>query len=116
LRIMVVYDKQANALTPATNSILTTDQFQSANNISNRDRFVTIMDWITPPISTQGPFTQYDMKYQKLRLDTQYNTGSVGDVTDISTGSIHIMAAQTNTINTAAPLCTAQCRIRYTDT
>jgi len=115
LRILIVYDKQANAVAPAITDILLTDTFHSANNLSNRDRFVTISDIITDPVSTGDSFAVAGVIYKKLNLETMYNAGTAGTIGDISSGSIYMFVAQTGRIATASPEFSSTVRIRYTD-
>lgn len=115
LRILVVYDKQANAAAPAITDILLTDDFHSQNNLSNRDRFVTIFDTITDAIGTAGPQTVSGVNYKRLNFETLFNAGPAGTIGDISSGSVYIFIAQSGYIITNAADFTARCRIRYTD-
>jgi len=115
IRIMVVYDKQANATAPAITDILLSDGFTSQNNLSNRDRFVTISDFITEPLAAGGPTSIAGVIYKKLNLETQYNSNSAGTIGDISSGSIYMFIAQTGGITTTTCDFAANVRIRYSD-
>lgn len=116
IRIIVFYDKQANGSAPAVTDVLLADSFFSANNLSNRDRFVVLADEVTEPIGVAtGVYTASGVIYKKLNLETMFNTGTAGTIADITTGSVYIMAAQAGAIGTAAPLWSFRSRIRYTD-
>jgi len=115
IRVLVVYDKQANATIPAITDILLVDSFQSQNNLSNRDRFVTISDVITEPMSAGNNFSVSDVIYKKLNLEVMFNAGSAGTIGDITSGSIYCFTAQNGHITTASGTFVANCRIRYTD-
>jgi len=115
VRILIVYDKQANATAPAITDILLSDSFQSQNNLSNRDRFVTLSDVITEPISAGNNFSVSDVIYKKLNLETMYNAGSAGTIGDITSGSIYLFQSQNAHITTASGTFLANCRVRYTD-
>jgi hypothetical protein len=115
LRILVVYDKQANAVIPGIADILLADDFNSPNNLSNRDRFITISDYITPPVSVQGEFAIAGTIFKNLNLETVFNTGTAGTVGDITTGSIYLFVAQVGSITIATGDFFARSRIRYTD-
>lgn len=115
VRMMVVYDKQANATAPAVTDILLDDSFYSANNLSNRDRFVTLVDTVSEPIGTATVYGQSMVVHKKLNLETMYNAGAAGTIGDITSGSIYIMFAQSGTIGTGNPTATWTSRIRYTD-
>lgn len=114
-RILVVYDKQANATAPAINDVLLSDNFVSFNNLSNRDRFVTLFDELTDPISTGGPLSCAGRLYKKISLETLYNTGTTGGIGSIQTGSIYVFVAQNAGILTAAASLVVWTRIRYDD-
>lgn len=115
IRYLVVYDKQANATAPAITDILLADEFSSYNNLSNRDRFVTLVDYITEPISDNGAKSTGGVIFKRINLETMFNAGSAGTIGDITSGSVYIFNCQTGGIATAAPNCVARCRIRYTD-
>lgn len=115
-RIIVVYDKQANAQAPATADVLVADSFLSPNNLSNRDRFVILADEVTEPIGVAtGVYTASGVIFKKLNLETMYNAGNAGTIGDITSGSVYILAAQAGAIGTAAPIWSFRSRIRYTD-
>jgi len=114
-RILCVYDKQANAVAPVATDILAVDQFQSPNNLSNRDRFVTIFDQMTDPISDQGPQAVELNLFKKINLETMWNAGTDALIGSITSGSIYLFVAQVNTIAAAAPVMNIYARVRYTD-
>lgn len=115
-RMIVFYDKQANANAPAVTDLLLADAFLSPNNLSNRDRFVVLVDEVTSPVSVQGDFATQLIRFKKnLNLETMFNAGTAGTIGDITSGSIYIMFAQNSTIGTAAPTVNWRSRIRYTD-
>lgn len=115
IRILVVYDKQANGAAPAITDILLTDSANSPNNIGNSDRFVTLSDQITMPVSTGGEFQVSDVIFKKLNLETMFNANTDGGIDDITSGSIYMFVAQFGGITVAAPDFSASCRVRYTD-
>lgn len=116
LRLLIVYDKQANAAAPAITDILDTDHFLARQNLSNRDRFVVLADKHLPPISVQNNFSVISKIYKKrLNLETCFNAGVAGTIGDITSGSVYVFAAQTSGIGTGAPSIVSRCRIRYRD-
>jgi len=115
IRYLVVYDKQANAQAPAITDILIADEFSAYNNLSNRDRFVTLVDHVIPALSDTGDKSQAGVIFKRINLETIFNAGSAGTIGDISSGSVYIFVCQTGGIITLAPNCVARCRIRYTD-
>lgn len=114
-RILVVYDKQANAALPLIGDILTSNDFNQTNNLSNRDRFVTIADVMVDPISANGEFARSGVIYKKINLETMFNATSGGTIADITTGSMFIIVAQSGTIATTASTFLARTRVRFTD-
>lgn len=115
LRILVVYDKQANAAAPGVTDILLANEFNSQNNLSNRDRFVTIFDHITEPIAAGETYSVSGTLFKKLNLETMFNAGTAGTIGDITSGSMYITFAQNGNILTASPAATTSIRVRYTD-
>lgn len=112
-RYLCVYDKQSNAALPAVTDILTLNDFQSPNNLSNNERFVTVIDKILP--LPQGSATQLvcDVEYRKLNLDVVFNATNGSTIADITSGSlIHMMipadGLTTSTMNVYS-------RVRFTD-
>jgi len=114
-RILIVYDKQANATAPGITDILTSNDFNQTNNLSNRDRFVTVADVLVDPISATGEFARSGVIYKKVNLETMFNAGSAGTIADITSGSLYIVVAQSGTIATTASTFLARTRVRYTD-
>lgn len=115
LRIIIFYDKQANASTPAITDLLLADTFASPNNLSNRDRFVVICDEITEPISAGNNFQIAGNIWKRLNLETMFNAGTAGTVADITTGALYMAFAQSAGIATAAPTLGGRIRVRFDD-
>lgn len=115
-RYLIVYDKQANATAPAITDILDTDNFLARMNLSNRDRFVVLVDKITPPVSVQGNHAVASKIYRKnLNLEVCFNAGNAGTVADITSGSVYFFAAQSGQAATANLVVAGRTRIRYKD-
>jgi len=115
VRVLIVYDKQANATPPNITDILLVNEFSSPNNLSNRDRFVTLVDVLT---QTVGPATQFataGTEYRKINLETMFNTGSAGTVGDITSGSLWIMVAQNGSALVGNLNYNYRARIKFTD-
>jgi len=118
VRIMVFYDKQANATAVANmgpNVVLATDSFISPNELANRDRFVTIFDYIIPSLSVNGQRSDAKVLYKKLQLEMIFNSGTTAVIGSITTGAIYISASQGGVIGTNGPDIGFYSRIRYTD-
>lgn len=114
-RVLVVYDKQANATAPAITDVLLADAFNSPNNLSNRDRFVTIFDQIMGPVDANSDREIADVFYKKLNLETLWNAGTDNLIGSIASGSIYMFVAQSGSMATNPPTLTSRSRIRYTD-
>lgn len=115
VRVIIFYDKQANATAAAVTDLLVTDNFVSPNNLNNRDRFVVITDQVMDPISTGDQFSVSMECFKKINLETVFNSGSAGTVGDITSGAIYIMFAQSGAVTTAAPGVTYYARLRFDD-
>lgn len=115
IRVIVFYDKQANATAPAITDLLLADNYLSPNNLSNRDRFVVLCDEMMEPISVNANNSTAITVYKKLNLETMFNGGSAGTVGDITSGSVYLMTAQNGIIGTAAPSFVFRSRIRFLD-
>lgn len=115
LRVAVVYDKQANGTAPSITDIYLSNNYLSPNNLSNRDRFVKIIDKEIGPLSAQADFAVPLEEFRKLMLETTYNTGNAGTIGDITTGSLYLLVADSGTFATAQPTFSFQSRIKFTD-
>lgn len=120
-RILVVYDKQTNATAPAITDILLADDWLSPNNLSNRDRFVTLCDEYTDPstgtATTVGDFNDPCgmLKFKRLNLETMFNSGNAGTVADITTGSIYVFFSQPGTMTYTSATLNFRSRVRFLD-
>lgn len=114
-RLLIVYDKESKGAAPGITDILESDSFYSFKNLSNPQRFVTLVDHVYDSLTSAGDFTVDFNTYRKMALPVQYNTGSAGTVADINWGAVYAFACQNGTIGTAGPLLPVVTRIRYTD-
>jgi len=103
------------ATAPAITDILLADAFNSPNNLTYRDRFVTIFDQITEPVDAGGPNERSMTCYKKLNLETLWNAGTDALIGSIASGSMYLFVAQSGSIATNAPSVTIRSRVRYTD-
>lgn len=115
IRYAVVYDKQANGTAPAITDVFLSNNQLSPNNLSNRDRFVKIIDKETPVISVNGDPTVSIEEYRKLNLETCFNTGNAGTIGDITSGSLYLFVANNGSFGTAAPFFGGTCRVKFAD-
>ena len=115
IRLVLVYDKQANAAAPATTDVFLADNFSSQNNLNNRDRFIILSDFISDPIAASGNFSIGFKMYKKMNLETMFNGGNAGTVADITSGALYLFMAQNGSIATAAPTLNLRTRVRFID-
>lgn len=115
LRLLIVYDKQANAAAPVATDVLASDAIYDMNNLSNSRRFVTLMDKTIDSVGTGGPQSWFLKEYKKLNLITEFNTGTAGTIADITSGSVYAFVWQNGNLITAAPTNALKVRIRFTD-
>lgn len=115
VRMMLVYDKQANATAPAVTDVLVQNTFTSPNNLSNRDRFVVLWDEVTDSISINNNYSISGKFYKKLNLETMYNAGTAGTIGDITSGSLYVLIGNNGGFTTAQPQITYETRVRYLD-
>lgn len=101
LRIIIFYDKQANANLPTISGLLESNYFNSNNNLDNRDRFVILADIYTDPVSSVGNSSVAGKRYIPLNHEVIFNGGDNPDqIGSITTGSIFITFAQDGGLNT----------------
>lgn len=115
LRILVVYDKQANAAAPAITDILATNSFLGLMNLANSERFVILVSQILEPISTGNNISVGGTIYRSMRLETVFNDTNGGTIGDIQTGSVTMWFAQDGQVTTANPTVGYNTRVRFED-
>jgi len=88
-RWMIVYDRQSNGATPATDA-LTQDVSDSISpqNFSNKERFDIL--WDSQYDRTPEQAQIYNHKDFEIGLCTYYNSGSAGTVADITSGALYL--------------------------
>lgn len=109
LRVIVYYDKQNNAATPAITDGLTgvTPNFNSHNNLSNSERFIIIVDEIFNQVETATAFSHFQI-YRKLNLDSVFNDASLLP----NTGGLFIAFSGNCGVNSTVNYSS---RVRFTD-
>lgn len=116
VRILVVYDKQANGALPSVGDVLASSAtYNSFMNLANSDRFVVLCDEICD--STQSSQLNISgSRYIKCNLETIFG-GTTSGISSINSGSIFIMAANNSdpTIGSSAGTIYFTTRVRYTD-
>lgn len=130
-RLVLVWDRQPNKVAPIITDVMVSASGISLTNLDNRNRFQILWDkcWGSPNTFALAPSTHATTtnkqvsggaicfkKYKKLNLTTIYNSGNVGDITDINTGALYLVAMSTaNNTNAPAEVCNfdLSCRIRF---
>ena len=115
LRMLIVYDKQTNAATPATTAVVAADNISSPMNLANNRRFLVLMDEEIPCVGDKGPSAWFVNRYRKLNLVTEFNTTNGGTVADITSGAIFALFWQNGNLITADPTNRLYSRIRFVD-
>lgn len=115
MRLMVIYDKQTNGSAPIVTDVLVTDEFNSAMNLDNRDRFLILADVITPVFGLGGPAAVAGVINRKFNLETNFNANNIGSIADITTGSIYLMYAQSNSLSGLNISFNMKSRLRFVD-
>ena len=117
-RILVVFDKQPNGAIPAITDILNGSTAEAVNNLDKADRFVTLVDYVTPEPGSNGAGEAavqtflYPAIYRKMNLETMYS-GTAGTFAEIVTGAIWLFVHATEATGTAQMYLST--RVRYTD-
>lgn len=96
LRIVIVYDRQPNGVIANATDIFTSNTLMAAQNLDNRDRFITLAD-IFPFDQSENimnPSNNNDSivgwkRFIKMNLETIYS-GNAGTIGDITTGALLI--------------------------
>lgn len=115
IRLMIVMDKQTNAVACGATDVLLADAICSPNNLSNGRRFVTLMDKTIDGIAAAGPQSAHLEFYKKTSLEVQYNTGNAGTVADIQSGSLYLFVWSSGGLGVASPSGQYYSRIRFED-
>lgn len=124
-RVLIVYDTQTNAATPALGDILQAgpaDPTLRMMNLANRDRFKILYEDTFTPVGTVVSDTsattewqEYRTRFININLDTIFNNTSGGTVADIQTGGLFLVTMSNFPTGANEPLGVATTRIRYVD-
>lgn len=113
VRMVIVYDKQSNAVAPLATDILQNDRISGLTNLSNAERFRIVMDKEFSLGTTNNTAVAWK-KYIKLNLPMTFNTGAAGTIADIQTGSMYVLSYQNGQFSNL-PQIGCEFRIRYND-
>lgn len=138
VRIMLVLDLQPNGATLTLGDLIedatTGIGIVSSLYMANAARFKVLYDkrmMVTPNVVVPGSTTVqqsysavinntpskslYDEIYLKLSHEVQYADSNNGDITDIKTGALFLIAISDNATAAQQPLITSYVRVRYHD-
>lgn len=120
VRIMLIHDKQANKALPGVTDVLETAVFQAFNNLSNKNRFVVLMDRMLVVQSKSGSWDGTDDQfgenqvnfsyYKDVVIPIEYNAAS-GAITTVTSHNIFGLIISSVGIAVWA----GNLRFRYTD-
>ena len=121
-RLMVVLDKQCNGAAPNVDDILETTDWQSFNNLANKNRFRTLYDktFVLNPLSASGDgtandFGEYDRAFtffKKCSIPIEFDS-TTGAITEIKSNNLVILAIS-DTSNTVTTM-NSKIRLRFSD-
>ncbi len=121
VRVIMYVDKQCNGATANVTDILESADYQSFNNLGNKNRFRTLMDrtYDLNPMSAAGdgtandalPFAINDTFFKKVNLPIEWNS-TAGAITEIQSNNIGILLiSRANTLSDFE----SKVRIRFSD-
>jgi len=120
VRLMIVYDAQANGAAPAITDILATVNYDSPMNLNNRDRFKVLHDkfhtmWAYnyssgTTIIAGNAIPKFSQKYIKLNHEEVFG-GVANTIGSIQTGSIFFLTISQNEITQV----NLYSRVRFSD-
>lgn len=129
VRIMIVLDKQANGAVASVSDVLDTsivaDEVDAYNNLSNKNRFVTLMDkkigWV-PTQYDNAATPHYNQKQLTIKFYKKFNnlpiefSGVNGDSAEIASNQLLMLTTESVTAATAlTPAIDVRGRLRFTD-
>lgn len=120
VRLVILYDKEANGALPTVATGAQTDMFNQDNiyaqmNLNNRDRFIVLVDEIVECIGTAGPQCFYRKGYRKISLPVVFNATQTAAIGAINTGSIVAVQWGGGGLAVATGAANLQTRIRFED-
>lgn len=123
VRVMCIWDKQANLATATAANVLSAANIYGFNNLDNINRFVVLHDKIhtinataaihTGAVIATGDRNEYFEMYKRCSIPIEY-TGATGAIGEITSNNIFCMAITEDGDNTAVAFESIM-RLRYTD-
>jgi len=116
LRVKMIYDKQTNGAAPTAADVLQSDSMISPNNLDNSDRFITLMDFLTEPLSVNNNYSVSGQVTKNIDLEQIWLGGTAtGVIGSLLTGSCYLFVWQNGQIVTASANFSYYCRFRFLD-
>lgn len=121
LRIMLIWDKQANGAIPVVTDILETAAYRSFNNLANTSRFRTLCDKVyvlnykglasdNAGVVSQTEVHGYGSFYKQLAIPVEFS-GATGAITEIRSNNLFILMISRDGIMGFS----SSIRLRFTD-
>jgi len=119
IRILVIYDRQANGAYPAIGDMLANNAsapaFNSAINLLNRDRFAVLRDTQLSLDPGSGLSRHFEC-YIKRMLQISYKSTANDDIRDLNAGALYLCCFYVQQYGTTVPTISAvHSRLRYID-
>ena len=115
-RVLIVYDRQCNAATPAITDVLVSANVRAMRNLNNRKRFKILVDERIALNASGEPGSHKAFDYYKrFYLPVTFNSGDAGTVADIVTGGLFAMVLGDMAPGATAGTVTMTSRVRFTD-
>lgn len=101
VRVIMFHDKQCNGATATVTGILESADYQAFNNLSNKSRFVTLMDRtysisldtltaLAGPVYAGGQKSVTDSFYKKCNIPVEFDA-DLGAITEIRSNNIGVL-------------------------
>ena len=115
-RVVLVYDRQANATALTWNDVFGSSSIHYPRNLENRKRFKILMDQSYVINAAGEPGTgRVEKFYRKLAHPVTFNAGDAGTIADITTGSLYLMWTSSVGAGATAGTIQGRARVRYSD-
>jgi hypothetical protein len=114
-RFLVVLDHQPNGAAPAITDVLTAVGVIAPINLSNRNRFVVVVDKKFHLNASAEPGSQKSFHCRMPAFVTTYNTGTAGTIADITSNSLYFIGIGDNAAGVTAASDTIVSRLFFKD-
>ena len=116
VRVMLVYDRQANGSTALISDILSGSNTYAPRNLENRHRFSILYDRMIAFNASGEPGSRRVLRfYRRLNHPVTFNGNTGGTIADIQTGALYFVAIGSNPAGATDAAGIMQTRVRYQD-